>query len=397
MTHIMPRGWHVSESIFHELDLYKNQAETRFNPCLEKGTQWTEWSTCIGCTEGAKGTRHRSREVVFWPDTNCLNGFLKQIIEAAICDNCDTTVTTPTPTTTTATTNVNPCPLKGTEWIEWSTCTVGCLEGGSGTRHRTREVVVWPDSNCQNGKLEQIIEAVICDGCEPTSSPTTPSVSGNISSSMSPGVPVLSAQVVECPLEFVEEDMEIKVLKSTEDDVHGYQAINMRNPISRLSISEDEGKTWVGLSQKERSAAFLHPNQFNSSLNITIRVEGWMGGSNVQVKMGPMPFPDGAVTLAKGNNVCRGNPNDHIQVLNCWQALLIYQWHLFMLLFLFRQLQAHLDSLDSMEHLHSNLRRREEAAHETCGPGQRKLLHEREGHNGGGVQHTSLPLQADWN
>ena len=136
-------------------------------------------------------------------------------------------------------------------------------------------------------------KATICDGCE------------------NPGVPVSSVQVVECPLDLVKEDMEIKVLKNTETDVHGYQAINMKNPISRLSISGDEGKTWIGLNQEEKSAAFLHPKQFDSSLNVTIRVDGWMGGSNVQVNMGLLPFPDGALTLANGNNVCRGNPDEH--------------------------------------------------------------------------------------
>ena len=140
-------------------------------------------------------------------------------------------------------------------------------------------------------------KATICDGCE------------------NPGVPVSRVQVVECPLDFVffdkvKEDMEIKVLKNTEGDLHGYQPLNMKNPISRLSISGDEGKTWIGLNQEERSATFLHPKQFDSSLNVTIRVDGWMGGSNVQVNMGPLPFPDGAPTfLAMGNNVCRGNPN----------------------------------------------------------------------------------------
>ena len=141
-------------------------------------------------------------------------------------------------------------------------------------------------------------KATICDGCE------------------NPGVPVSSVQVVECPLDFVffdkvKEDMAIKVLKNTQGDLHGYQPLYMKNPISRLSISGDEGKTWIGLNQEERSATFLHPKQFDSSLNVTIRVDGWMGGSSVQVNMGPLPFPDGALTLAKGNNVCRGNLNDH--------------------------------------------------------------------------------------
>ena len=118
---------------------------------------------------------------------------------------------------------------------------------------------------------------------------------------------LLSSHVVECPLDLVKEDMEIKVLKDTEGDIQGYQAINMRNPISRISMSEDEGKTWMGLTQKEKSAAFLLPSGLDPLLNLTIRVESWMGGSNVQVKMGPAPSQD--MIPAQGNNVCRGKTN----------------------------------------------------------------------------------------
>ena len=213
-------------------------------------------------------------------------------------------------------------------------------------------------------------EATISGGSEITSSPTTPSVSESTPSSINPGVPVSSVQVVECPLDLVKENMEIKVLKNTETDVQGYQAINMRNPISRLSISGDEGKTWIGLNQEERSAAFLHPKQFNTSLNVTIRMDSWMGGSNVQVNMGLLPLQDGTLTSAKGNNVCRGNSNDHA----CSKLLANITSGCF---FFFRQLQAYWDSLDSMEHMHSNLRWRDQAAQQTCCKGQRKLLHSR--------------------
>ena len=126
-----------------------------------------------------------------------------------------------------------------------------------------------------------------------------------------PGAPVLRAEVVECPLDLVKEDMGIQVLKTTRGGIHGisYQAINMRNPISRMSISQDEGETWTGLSQDERSAAFLHPLLLNPSLDISIRVEPWMGGSNVQVNIGPITFQDGAVISTAKNNVCRSNNN----------------------------------------------------------------------------------------
>ena len=126
-----------------------------------------------------------------------------------------------------------------------------------------------------------------------------------------PDAPVLRAEVVECPLDLVKEDIGIQVLKSTRGgiDAISYQAINMRNPISGMSISQDEGKTWTGLSQEERSAAFLHPKLLDPSLNITVRVEPWMGGSNVQVRIGPITFQDGTVISTKKNNVCRGNPS----------------------------------------------------------------------------------------
>ena len=125
------------------------------------------------------------------------------------------------------------------------------------------------------------------------------------------GAPVSNAEVVECPLDLVKEDIGIQVLKSTTGGIHAisYQAINMRNPISRMSISQDEGMTWTGLSQEERSAAFLHPRLLDPSLNISIRVEPWMGGSNVEVRIGPITFQDGAVISTTKNNVCRSNKN----------------------------------------------------------------------------------------
>ena len=128
---------------------------------------------------------------------------------------------------------------------------------------------------------------------------------GTVTFSINSNVTVSSVQVVECPLDLVQEDVGIKVVKNANGDLHGYQAINMRNPISRLSISGDEGATWTGLSQEEGSDAFLHPKDLDPALKVAIRVESWMGGSNVQVEMGSPPFQD-EVTKAEGNNVCRG-------------------------------------------------------------------------------------------
>ena len=128
---------------------------------------------------------------------------------------------------------------------------------------------------------------------------------GTVTFSINSNVTVSSVQVVECPLDLVQEDVGIKVVKNANGDLHGYQAINMRNPISRLSISGDEGTTWTGLSQEQGSDAFLHPKDLDPSLKVAIRVDSWMGGSNVQVEMGSPPFQD-EVTKAEGNNVCRG-------------------------------------------------------------------------------------------
>lgn len=78
--------------------------------------------------------------------------------------------TTQVPTTEAATTTANNCPLKGSEWNEWSNCTVGCQEGSTGATYRFREVFAGTDTNCSK---EIKVEAEACNGCEPTTTPST--------------------------------------------------------------------------------------------------------------------------------------------------------------------------------------------------------------------------------
>ena len=63
-----------------------------------------------------------------------------------------------------------PCKLNGTEWNEWSTCTLACGASGVGTRFRSREVVIGTDTTCS---VDDEVQAVICDGCTTTVAPTT--------------------------------------------------------------------------------------------------------------------------------------------------------------------------------------------------------------------------------
>merc|ERR1712200_327763 len=74
-----------------------------------------------------------------------------------------------------------PCELEETEWTEWSDCTVGCGDSGTGTRYRSREVVVGTGATCS---IEDKVEAIICDGCTTTTSaPTTTSATGTATGS----------------------------------------------------------------------------------------------------------------------------------------------------------------------------------------------------------------------
>ena len=115
------------------------------------------------------------------------------------------------------------------------------------------------------------------------------------------GFPVEKIEVVECPDEFVKTNMGIKIGK----DDKGFQPINMKNPISGMSISGDEGKTWRAMAQFGETDFFLRPPEMSTGINHTIRVESWVGGSNVLFTSGPgsMWTPKAS---DRGNNICRG-------------------------------------------------------------------------------------------
>ena len=119
------------------------------------------------------------------------------------------------------------------------------------------------------------------------------------------GYPVEKVQVVECPDEFVESNMQIKIYEDVKGIAERFQPINMKNPISGMSISGDEGKTWMAMAQFGETSFFLRPPEMSTSNNHTMRVESWMGGSNVLFTSGP-----GSLWTPKasdrGNNICRG-------------------------------------------------------------------------------------------
>ena len=108
-----------------------------------------------------------------------------------------------------------------------------------------------------------------------------------------------------------------------------------------------------------------------------------MGGSNVEVNIGPITFQDGAVISTAKNNVCRSNYNFPSQFRN----ILLTQIYITVF---FSQLQAHGDRLDSMELMHPNLRGRDEDANQICGGGQWDQLHRGGGHLRRGLQHGLL-------
>ena len=121
------------------------------------------------------------------------------------------------------------------------------------------------------------------------------------------GNTVEKVQVVECPDEFVKSNMRIKIYEDVKGNAELFQPINMRNPIWGLSISGDGGETWSTMSQQAETDFFLRPSELSTTRNQTIRVESWMGGSNVLISSGP-----GSIWTASqdasggGNNVCRG-------------------------------------------------------------------------------------------
>ena len=121
------------------------------------------------------------------------------------------------------------------------------------------------------------------------------------------GYPVEKVQVVECPDEYVKSKMQIRIYKEDTDNVERFQPINMKNPISGMSISGDKGETWRTMSQLAETDFFLRPPEFSTTGNQTIRVESWMGGSNVLISSAPgSTWTASQHASGGGNNVCRG-------------------------------------------------------------------------------------------
>ena len=103
---------------------------------------------------------------------------------------------------------------------------------------------------------------------------------------LSESSPIEKAEIVTCPEEFVETGMRVKTWKDNNGQVERFQPINMKNPISGMSISGDEGKTWAKMSQFGNTDSFLRPSSLSSETSkLLLRVESWMGGSDEPEKV----------------------------------------------------------------------------------------------------------------
>ena len=125
---------------------------------------------------------------------------------------------------------------------------------------------------------------------------------------LDPDRKVEKVKMVECPDEFVKTNMRLQIWKDATGNAERFQPINMRNPISGMSMSGDEGRTWATMIQYEETDSFLRPPALSRSRKHTIRVESWIGGSNVLISSQPGSLwivgQDGS---DGGNNICRGN------------------------------------------------------------------------------------------
>ena len=121
--------------------------------------------------------------------------------------------------------------------------------------------------------------------------------------------PVEKVKVVECPHEFVRTNMRVRIWKDEEGNAKRFQPINMKNPILGMSFSQDEGRTWTAMSQYGETDSFLASSELrkasSSNQTLMIRVESWMGGSDVILSSQP-----GSLWTADddqgGNNIWRG-------------------------------------------------------------------------------------------
>ena len=191
------------------------------------------------------------------------------------------------------------------------------------------------------------------------------------------GHPVKKAEVVECPDDFVKANMEVKVTKDDRGFAKQFQPINIRNPVSGMSISGDEGKTWVALTQIEGRAHFTSQARFREKLNnIYLRIEGWMGGSNVLVKSGSESKWIADVASGRGNNVCRGKD--------------FYSEYKLRIKMFARSLHnSHWNGLVRVERMFGILRRNQVSI-QSCNCWRRLFLFRERRHRGRDLQHGSL-------
>ena len=124
---------------------------------------------------------------------------------------------------------------------------------------------------------------------------------------LDPDRKVEKVKVVECPDEFVKPNLGIQIWKDDKGNGERFQPINMKNPISGMSMSGDEGRTWTTMSQYGETDSFLRPSELRKASNLMIRVESWMGGSDVLIssRSGSL-WTAGQDGSDGGNNICRG-------------------------------------------------------------------------------------------
>ena len=123
--------------------------------------------------------------------------------------------------------------------------------------------------------------------------------------------PVAKVKVVECPDEFVRTNMRVQIWKDDKGNAKRFQPINMKNPILGMSMSQDEGRTWTPMSQYGDTDSFLASSELmkssNSNQTMMIRVESWMGGSNVIISsQAAALWTAGQYGSGGGNNIWRG-------------------------------------------------------------------------------------------
>ena len=177
---------------------------------------------------------------------------------------------------------------------------------------------------------------------------------------LDPDRKVEKVKVVECPDEFVKTKMRVQIWKDDEGNDKRFQPINMKNPISGMSMSGDEGRTWTTMNHFGETDSFLRPSELSRTSKQTIRVEGWIGGSNVLIssQSGSL-WTAGQDGSDGGNNICRGIFRFIQVILKIYSLQEFYSQNVFTSKVSYiRCLQASWDCLDGMEQMQWILWRR---------------------------------------